>query len=114
MAKPTARQGAHETKMRRLIDKHQLSGITVGTRDGRLYSASAFPAAWSKIVNERRQAAIVASGKIDFTIAEITAISEKAAEDALCQVQGISIETALAALADELAKLTATPEKSDV
>jgi len=88
-----------EHRIARLIKRHQLSRIELNTPDGRRFWAVAYPSPWGQFVNARREAAFRAADNFPtFSLAEATAIGEKAAADPICRMSGDSILHAIETL----------------
>ncbi len=98
-----------ESKIGGLIARRQLARIEITSSDGLTFAAIAYPAPWSAIVTERRQAAfneaMAGSSFPPLSIADATAISDKAAGDAIARQTAGTIAQAIAALDDALAAL---------
>jgi hypothetical protein len=88
-----------ESTIRRLIARHALDRIEIVSRDGKRFTAIAYPAAWSPVVAARRQAGFDTLGKTEVTFQEAREISDRAAALALARATAGTIYDALAALA---------------
>jgi hypothetical protein len=62
-----------------------MRAIEISTRDGKHFVATAYPAAYSPVVAERRPRGVAAAGKTDFSTEETSAINNKAVDDPLCR-----------------------------
>lgn len=103
MRSPPTIEGA----IRNVIARERLDRIEIHTRDGKTFYAAAYPDKHHPVINQRMEAAFAATGKTDFTLAEVDAIRKKA-QDAITRATGATIDEALGNLS---AALTAPPKE---
>jgi hypothetical protein len=88
-----------ESQLGKLIAEQQLDRVEFSTHDGKTFWATAYPAPWSTVVRERRDAGFRASDKFpSFSLAEADEIRRKAYDEPICRAQGNTITEAVEAL----------------
>jgi len=92
-----------ETTIRRLIERSQVARVEITSRDGKTYTATAYPASWHPIIKQRREAAFAA--KPEWTIPEATEVENNARDQPLCQGSGPTIEDAVTVLVSPVKNL---------